>query len=216
MRRTAFAGALVLAGLALSGASPGHPDADRPAFEVLTTSGAAPRPCPSVHERSGFVAGGCRATGYAFQAGLTIRTAFGAMPFGQCVISFDFVLDRGGRIRMDRLRIGGGSPCNDAVPCAPASVLRPLRPGDSVPLAARTPWKGRIVTAAENRYGGYVDLCIDTCAGQYRGRTRVALVRGGDAWSLRASAAGVGVTALELDGNWTLRDAAFDIEGGSR
>lgn len=185
--------------------------------EVLDTSGPGRAPCGPVDTSGPFVAGGCPARANSLRVGLEIRTAFGALPFGECGVDFDLTFSRDGRIWFDDLRIGGPAPCSDVWPCTTARVLtaigrregRRLKPP---PRRSTPPWQGRLEVARDGGFDGSVRLCIDTCAGRYAGEVGFRLVMGDAGWIIRLRSAGAGTSGLEVSGDLDLLAPPTDFD----
>lgn len=191
--------------------SGGGPDDVR----VIDTSGVRLEPCEPVDVSGRFVSGGCSGTYYSSEMTISVRTAFGELPFGECSLTARVHVATDGRIWFDRLRIGGASPCNDVWPCGLADAVG--RDGTlprPTPLERARPWTGRVWRMeAEDLYTARVDMCVDTCAGRYAGAVEIEMDREDRDWILRAKRSGVGTTGFQLDGEWTIEQDAADLDG---
>ena len=211
MRRIAALAMLVTAATVAMGTSTPSEPPGGPGFEVMDTGGATPAPCGAVDTSGPFIRGGCSSQAHEFTTRLFIRTAFGAIPFGRCTINWNMHVDRTGRVWIDKVRIGGGSPCNDIRACIPDAVSgRIAKPTDDWPLSRAFPWRGRI-NDDDDGFAVRVDVCLDTCVGRYAGELDFGLGGGEGDWALKAVAAGVGDQSLQIDGEWDLDPGQFEI-----
>lgn len=180
---------------------------------VFERRGAGAPSCGRVTNDGRFVAGRCGGTAYAFDSMLRVRTPLGSFDFGSCITNIDFTIGGDGRIWMDKIGVGGRSPCFDVRPCAPPEVLAKLeKPADGVPLAKAYPWKGRVTGTSSDRFDGHLDVCFDTCIGRYEGRIPIDLEHVDGKWHMRARDAGIGKSGLEIDVDWAIDSSAqFDL-----
>jgi hypothetical protein len=179
---------------------------------VFDSSADDAAPCPPVDESGPLVRGGCRSRGYEYDTSFSVRTPFGAMRFGDCTIAFELTVARDGRIWLDRITIGGASPCNDVRPCAPKADLAALKdPYDMFPPSHGFPWRGRIVAGSGDRYDGWIDACLVSCLGRFRGRMPIDLVRELGEWAIRARASGLGTDGMSLTADWQLDPGTFTV-----
>ncbi len=171
--------------------------------------------CGAVDTSGRFVRGGCSAAAYTYRSNVTVRTAFGSIPFGACTIAFDVSIDGQGRMWLDNLRIGGLSPCNDMRPCAPPEVLAKMDdPYDAIPLDKAPPWTGKLRAAGDGNFTSAIEVCVDTCIGRYEGKVNVSLVDiAGPSWRMVMKNAGIGETGFAIDGKWEVepRGRRFDL-----
>ncbi len=186
--------------------------AERPVVKVVDVTGSKVAACGEVDTAGPFVTGGCVVTAHDFTTDVSVRTPLGEMPFGTCSFTFDLHVAGDGEIWVERIGIGGASPCNDLQPCAPAKVLaRQDSPTDRTPPAQVTPWRGQLEAGANGRPVAAIDMCFDSCLGRYRGPTRLTLTQDGGDQALAARKAGVGVTGLALTADYALTGAQLAL-----
>lgn len=189
---------------------------------LVTDTSPRPAPCPRVDATGGrFVRGGCRARAESDHTLFSIRTALGRIRFADCPTRFDVTLAADGRMWLDNLWILSrfGEPvCADIWPCAPPEVIaRRTKASYAPPRALVPPWRGELLRPGRGGYVGRFRLCVDSCVGRYAGDVEVTLTRSGPGWAMRAQAAAVGDTQLELDAEWAMSGSAgFDVEPRGR
>ena len=143
--------------------------------------------CPYVATDDRPIVGGCVAEA-RMAATFRIVTPFGVVPFADCTFSFDAHIAGNGSVALYGIAAGGASPCGDIRSCRLDT--------DS----DRQPWLGEIVAEGSDRLQLRLDACMDTCAGWFEGPIELSLLRSGGGWRLRAGAAQLGYSGLELDG----------------
>lgn len=176
-----------------------------PATSEASASRAGGAPCGDYEERvDPYVPlrGGCELRAPPTPATLTLQSAFGEMILAECEIDFFLNVDGRGRVGLSRFWAGGGSqggPCWDIVACE-----RPNPPPESL-ATLRTPWDG-VIGRDRKGWSVLVDLCLETCVGQFEGVLEFALTPApGDRWRLHARDAAAGTSGLALAGSWDTR-----------
>ena len=163
------------------------------------TSPRGPR-CPATSTaRYPKVTGGCLVTTAQETVRLSLRTAFGAMRFAECEVSYDVRVDGSGRGWIVNIAVAGRNPCFDALPCWDREDRQ-------------VPWRARI----ERDDGGRLrlrvrDACLDTCVGRFEGRWEIAMTERRRSWRLR-SASMVGTSGWRFDGGVTSDGKRIAIE----
>jgi hypothetical protein len=163
-------------------------------------------PCPPMSmSHSGAVAGGCVIEGTSTsRARLRIATAFGEFDLSDCTIEMRTRVDARGRTWTDNLafRREPGDPMN-----ACGDIYRCPLDDRGVESTRLAPLPGRIVSDGTGGYLQRVDVCLETCIGDYLGELQVTLDRDDSAWKARAADAPVGSSGLRVD-------AAFELDAG--
>lgn len=194
-RRLRRALAMVAACVAVSVAPPAAAVAD---ITVLDTTGDKPVPCPSIDASDpAKLRGGCVVQTGGGLMRLTVRSLVGDMEFVACEFGHRMRVDASGRTYMDQLNSLGKNPCNDVRACM---------------VGNPRPWEGQLVADEQGRIEHVMDICFDSCMGQFQGEARLELSRDdyGD-WRQRARGALMGSSGLQLDGAWHLQPGAVDI-----
>lgn len=156
-----------------------------------------PIPCPELlTDDPRLIRGGCIVLAPFERVNLTVRTMFGPMQFGRCLVGFNLHIGPTGEVWLQGMSIDGSGACGDILPC------REKASAEEISFANKLPWSGEITRTASG-FRTTFDLCFDTCLGKFEGKTAFDLVRerGGD-WRLRAADAVAGVSGFEIDGAW--------------
>lgn len=125
-------------------------------------------------------------------------TPFGDFKFADCKIEYRVYVDAEGRTWTHGIDIEETNQqgCLDVYPCEPSS-------GKS------HPWKGRLSRDGEGAYVHHVDVCLETCIGNFAGDFATRLVRGDGGWRVEPS--DQGATGFKLDGAMTVNDDWIEL-----
>ncbi len=189
--------ATALAGLAMTGPAQGEGTG-----VTVGGKGAGADGCASVNVFRLPVSGGCRFEAVTEAMHFDLVTPFGVARLATCRVTYTGNVDSRGDVWLTVGRTRGDSPCVDLRACRVKGV------------GVRAPWMGTIYAGDDGGFHVDVDVCLDTCIGWFEGSARFELVRTGGEWRLRADAAAVGETGLELDGELRLDRPDLRVKAG--
>ena len=121
---------------------------------------------------------------------LTVLNAFGRMFLSKCTIHFTLRVDADGSTTTNDFYAAGENACGDVRACATNQTNTRHRA-----------WNGQIERTSDGKLRHrFVDVCLDTCVGEYRGDWAVGIERRGTGWRLQSDSAMVGTTGWLFDG----------------
>jgi len=178
---------------------------DGDAAEV-STSASDGDACPSVRlGGAGGVSGGCVLSLSRAKLTMSVLNLFGRMPLADCRLRLTLHVDSRGRTWADDFQTVGPRACGDIRGCESNQLSSQHRP-----------WHGRIERGPDGRLRHrFVDVCLDTCVGEYRGDWAVGMKRHGRGWRLRSSAAMVGSSGWLFKGTLDSRPSELAVTAGS-
>lgn len=188
MRRGQGTTSIAFAILALAFAGPGPAWADGSDITASDLAGGASRPCPKRDLEA--VLGPCVVVTRDDPVDVYVLTMLGRLHFGRCAVQYSLHVDADGRTEMYHVTFDGPQPCPDALACGWEEER------------AR-PWPGRIHGDGRGGFHNHVDVCLDTCLGQFQGRLTIDLLRHRQGWRARAQQQSVGTSGLSFDGPWS-------------
>jgi hypothetical protein len=177
------------------------PQVVRP-VKALTADGA---PCPAITARDfPKVAGGCVLKAPTRTVPIEVLTPFGAFKFGDCSVTYKMHVDGSGKTWLADWEVDGSdtSGCSDISQC--------VVPGPSrVEPWVEQPWRGQIRGDGSGGFVHHVDLCLNTCVGQFAGDFSMRLAPDGDRW--RVQPADTGATGFRIAAPLPVSGAAMTL-----
>lgn len=197
VKRAARTSALALAiGLAIA-----VPPADTPAEGPDAPPERALERCGEVGAGTPATANaGCEIDAVVERFDFRLLNVFGDTEFATCSLNLELRVDRAGRLWVLYAGISTvHGPCSDIRAC-----YRPKRDDEYWRAAPTKPWTGSARDTGNGSLRVDLDACFDTCAGRFEGRVELDVFRHGRGWHMRADEEAVGLSGLELDGEWQL------------
>jgi hypothetical protein len=169
-----------------------------PGSRAIAVTGAGGSPCPELSEgQYPRTSGGCSirvTTGSRIP--LNVLTAFGDFRFDQCAIAFRVRVDASGRTwtdKFDALDDPRSVACGDVNSCYDFEREWPA------------PWRGRIYPDGRGGFLHRIDMCLQTCVGNFIGKLTMRLERDDNGWR---------ATPVDGGGSAGFRfDSPFGVEG---
>jgi hypothetical protein len=132
----------------------------------------------------------------------TVVSVFGDQPLARCVLEFRMRIGLRGGLVLSNVanspfasKVSG--PCGDILAC---------RRNAAGPETEKLPWRGGLTASEGRALRADIDVCFDTCLGRFEGTTQLAFEQTpSGAWRLRAKAAPVGTSGLEITGSSTVQ-----------
>jgi hypothetical protein len=144
------------------------PAAGTPAVRVADADGSECRPLSA--RRYPRIGGGCRFVIRGEELPLTILTPFGDFEFDRCSLTYITRVDGAGRTWTRIEASGSGQACGDVNTCLDHAL------DDEVQQ------RGRILAASHGSFVHRIDLCLNTCVGDFTGVHEIRLWHDGRRW----------------------------------
>lgn len=195
--RERFALAGVVAAIVVTTATPAvAADAE---MTVWDTTGGKPARCTDIDADDPLdIRGGCPVRVTATDIRFSVRSVVGDLTFVTCGASYTLRVDGSGRTATNAL-FGGPSPCNDVRRCQ-------VRDGEFAP-----PWSGRLVAGTDGSLRNIVDVCFDTCMGQFKGRMAMRLTPSKQAWRAEPVDPLLSTSGFVMEGAWRMAPPGFEV-----
>jgi hypothetical protein len=177
--------------------------ADEEGVRIAIAKGDRDVSCGDVAVRGLDARGGCEIAYAQSAIRFTTLTMFGDQPLARCRLGFEVRAGQTGDLVLTGISTAG-PPSGTAGVCG--DILACRRNVQGKEPRRFMPWEGRLTTPGDRRLHLEVDVCFDTCLGRFEGRTRLAVTRtASGALRMRAEAAAIGTSGMEITGTWTLR-----------